>query len=146
MSNQDQFLSRVHEELIVSISADQCIVDAIEDHAKSVHGDEWFRFKHWIEAVRAVNTKISLKNISMLDACKFAERIRIAKPDSHVNISSPKPGGDFICNVTWNCQMERYPEYEVYTEEGAAILAALQQAEQTDEMMKDADMPSFFAY
>lgn len=47
--------------------------------------------------------------------------------------------------MTWNCQMEQYPGYEVYTEEGALILAALQQVEQTDEMMKDADMPSFFA-
>jgi hypothetical protein len=144
MSNQEQFLSRVHEELIVSVSADQCIVDAIADRAKAVYGDDWF--DHWRKAVRAADTEISLKNTSMLDACKFAERIRIAKPDAHVNISSPKPGGDFICNVTWNCQMEEFPVYEVYTEEGASILAALKQAEQTDEMMKDADMPSFFAY
>lgn len=144
MSNQDQFLSRVHEELIVSVSADQCIIDVIMDQVRTTYGDDLY--SHWRKAIIDANTKISLKNISMLDACKFAERIRIAKPDSHVNISSPKPGGDFICNVTWNCQMEQYPEYEVYTEEGASILAALQQVKQTNEMMKDADMPLFFAY
>lgn len=139
----DQFLSRVHAELIISIGVESCVSNAIADHMKASHGDDWYG--EWRKAVSAANSKISLKNISMLDACKFAERLRIAKPDSHVNVESPLPGGDFICNVTWNAQCTEFLEYETYTDEGAAIIAAIKNVNETEEMMQDTDMPSFIA-
>ena len=120
--NQD-FMTRVHDELNITIGVESCVSNAIADHMKASHGDDWYG--EWRKAVSAASSKISLKNISMLDACKFAERLRIAKPDSYINVESPKPGGDFICNVTWNAQCTEFLEYETYTKEGAEIIAGI---------------------
>jgi len=119
----DDFLSRVHEELIISICHnDDKLRHIVESHMKAQHGANWY--EPHMKAIRNMSQKISLLNISMLDACKFAEEIRMAYPNSHVNIQAPYPGGDCICKVTWNTQMANYPHYDTYTENGAILAKA----------------------
>lgn len=89
---------------------------------KAQHGENWY--EPHMKAIRNMTQKISLYDISMLDACKFAEKIRMAYPDSHVNINTASGVGDFICNVTWNTQMAEYPESDTYTENGAILANA----------------------
>ena len=119
----DDFMTRVHDELNITISVDDVVRDKIEAFQKAIHGDLWY--EPHMKAMRAARTVITLENVTMRQACEMAESIRIAKPDSYVNIESPKPGGDFICNVTWNAQCTEFLEYETYTEEGAEIIAEI---------------------
>jgi hypothetical protein len=115
-----EFLSKVHDELIISISSTDFLLESIiETQMKAQYGENWY--EPHMKAIRSTSQKVSLYNISMLDACAFAEKLRIAYPASFVNITTGKPGGDFICNVTWKNQMANYPEYDTYTENGAIL-------------------------
>jgi len=119
----DAFMTRVHDELNITISVDDVVRDKIEAFQKAMHGDLWYEPLR--KALSAARTVITLENVTMRQACEMAESLRIAKPEAYINVESPKPGGDFICNVTWNVQCTQFLEYETYTEEGAEIIAEI---------------------
>ncbi len=120
--NQD-FMTRVHDELNITIGVDDVVRGKIEAFNKAVHGDLWY--EPFMKAMRAAKTVIKLENVTMRQACEMAESLRIAKPEAFVNVESPKPNGDFIWNVTWNDQCTEFLEYDTYTEEGAEIIAEI---------------------
>ena len=120
--NQD-FMTRVHDELNIMIGVDDVVRGKIEAFNKAVHRDLWY--EPFMKAMRAAKTVIKLENVTMRQACEMAESLRIAKPEAFVNVESPEPNGDFICNVTWNDQCTEFLEYETYTEEGAEIIAEI---------------------
>jgi hypothetical protein len=120
--NQD-FMTRVHDELNITIGVDAVVRGEIEAFNKAVHGDLWY--EPYMKSMRAAKTVIKLENVTMRQACEMAESLRIAKPEAFVNVESPKPNGDFICNVTWNDQCTEFLEYDTYTEEGAEIIAEI---------------------
>ncbi len=119
----DDFMTRVHDELNITIGVDDVVRGKIEAFQKAMPGDLWY--EPHMKAIRAAKTVIVLENVTMRQACEMAESLRIAKPNSCINVESPKPGGDFICNVTWNNQCTQFLEYETYTEEGAEIIAEI---------------------
>ncbi len=120
--NQD-FMTRVHDELNITIGVDDVVRGKIEAFNKAVHGDLWY--EPFMKAMRAAKTVIKLENVTMRQACEMAESLRIAKPEAFINVESPKPNGDFIWNVTWNDQCTEFLEYDTYTEEGAEIIAEI---------------------
>lgn len=76
--------------------------------------------------VSIMDTKYELF-CTLEQACAWAEPIRIAHPEECLNIYSdldqPKGRNSFICNTTWNCQMDEYPHNEVYTPMGEKLKA-----------------------
>lgn len=116
-------MTRMHDELNITIGVDDVVRDKIEAFQKVVHGELWY--EHHMKAMRAAKTVIKLENVTMRQACEMAESLRIAKPEAFVNVESPKPNGDFICNVTWNNQCTEFLEYKTYTKEGAQIIAEI---------------------
>ena len=123
MKKVDDFMTRVHDKLNITISVDDVVRGKIEAFQKAVYGELWY--EHHMKAMRAAGTVIKLENVTMRQACEMAESLRIAKPDAFINVESPNPGGDFICNVTWDDQCTEFLEYETYTEEGAKIIAEI---------------------
>ena len=118
--NDKEFLNRTHESVTVSISVNRRTSNAITTEMKRKFGDDGY-YEPMMKALRGAGTSITLENATMLEACKFAEGLRISHPAQNVNVSADKEGGDFICNVSWNDQMRHYPEYPIYTEEGTMI-------------------------
>jgi hypothetical protein len=123
MKKVDDFMTRVHDELNITIGVDGIIRDKIKAFQKAAHGDLWY--EPFMKSMRAAKTVIKLENVTMHEACEMAESLRIAKPDAFINVESPNPGGDFICNVTWDNQCTEFLEYKTYTEEGAEIIAEI---------------------
>jgi hypothetical protein len=70
----------------------------------------------WSELVKRRRVDLVLENVSFEEAQAFAEPIRIAHPDQHVNIYDGN--GNWIGNTTWNDQMQMFWEYPVFTEYG----------------------------
>lgn len=135
--NQD-FMTRVHDQLNITIGVDDVVRGKIEDFNKAVYGDLWY--EPFMKAMRAAKTVIKLENVTMRQACEMTESLRIAKPEAFVNVESPKPNGDFICNVTWNDQCTQFLEYETYTNEGAEIIAEIKQRNKNFNTIRDAEM------
>lgn len=117
--NDQEFLNRTHKSVTVSISASQTVNRAITAEMKRKYGEDGY-YDPMMKAIRGAGTSVTLENTTMLEACKFAEGLRISHPHQNVNVSVDKEGGDFICNVSWNDQVRYYPEYPIYTEEGKA--------------------------
>jgi len=130
----DDFMTQVHAALIITISADKCVRTALVSQMKATYGEDWY--EAYRDAIRAADTRITLKDISFHGASAFAEEIRIAKPRTHVNIQTTEPGGDFIANVTWNDQCAEFLEYETYTEEGARIIMEMKRQREVNLILK----------
>jgi len=70
----------------------------------------------WDAMVDNASFKKTYHNMSAAQVSAFIEPMCIANPEVNYNLTWEP--GSCICNVTWNCQMQYYPEYEVYTAEG----------------------------
>lgn len=74
----------------------------------------------WKELIRRRTEKHILKNVTFDEAQAFAEPLRIAHPDQHVNIYDDR--GNFIGNTTWNDQIKMFWDYPVFTPEGEILV------------------------
>ena len=70
---------------------------------------------------RIIPTTFRLETCSEKEAETWAEPIRIAFPDCHVNIEWA--GGSFICYTTWEDQMKEFIGYRVFTPMGERLKA-----------------------
>ena len=110
-------MNKVHAEVTISLGTTNAVSDAVLVEAKRTDPENYYDV--WRETTNGMGERFKLTNVTMGYALKVAEGIRIANPDNCVNVKTG-PNGDFVCHVTWNCQVANYPEYDIYTDEGLA--------------------------
>jgi len=114
----NEFNTRKMEALTVSLTPNPLTYAEIRrEYLTRTGTDNTYEFPEiWRELVKRRTVSLVLENVSFDEAEAFAEPIRIAHPDQHVNIYDEV--GNFIANTTWNDQMQMFWEYPVYTEYG----------------------------
>jgi len=117
MAHED-FNTRNNEALTVSLSPSPLTYAEIRrEYLTRTGTEDTYEFPEiWKELIKRRTVSLVLENVSFDEASAFAEPLRIAHPDQHVN--NYDEVGSFIGNTTWNDQMKMFWEYEVYTEYG----------------------------
>lgn len=114
MNNEyNNWMNSIQSEVLIKLSPSEAKVREIMSKV-----DPKSDYELWRSMIDAAYTVYPYKNISLLEAQKIAEPIRIANPSQHVSIYA---GKSFIGNTTWNDQMKMFWEYPTFTEEGAKL-------------------------
>ena len=118
MVHEDNFMTRKFPKITVCLNPSMLTYAEIRREYLARTGTE-NTYEHgdvWRELVKRRSVTLELEDVSFHEAQAFAEPLRIAHPDQHVNIYDGKDS--FIGNTTWNDQMKMFWEYEVFTEYG----------------------------
>lgn len=117
-------MDNVKREVKIVLSPSEEALKTLREEYQKLVGEE-YDADLWRKMYAEASTVTVYKNITLNDAQKIAEPIRIQHPDQHVNIIADE-GRSWIGNVTWNDQMQMFFEYQTYTEEGKKLAEARQ--------------------
>ena len=119
--SKNHWINKKREKVIILISLSTLEHAEVSKEFKYLTGSDnpYENIDQWNIIKSRHQRKIELENVSLLEAEKFAEPIRIVNPDECISIIS---GDGYIGNVSWNDQVRIFFEYPTYTKIGKSII------------------------